>query len=142
MYVPVANGLIWTVKLKVTLALAGRSTVVARAPMPLVSPETLPPPLLPANAQLAAMVPAGSGSETLAPVTVFRPVVADRDRVGVGRARHHRRVAVGLGDRQVSRHVNLLPLASSAARLLLLTFAKVAIAITAKISAQAWFGVR
>src|SRR5690242_14062742 len=29
---PVAEGLIWTVKLKVTVALTGRSTVVARAP--------------------------------------------------------------------------------------------------------------
>ena len=44
--VPVANGLIWFVKLKVTLAPAGRSTVVASAPMPLLAPETLPPPLL------------------------------------------------------------------------------------------------
>ena len=32
---PVAEGLTRTVKVKVTLALAGRSTVVARAPLPL-----------------------------------------------------------------------------------------------------------
>ena len=32
---PVAVGLTWTVKVKVTLAPVGRSTVVARAPLPL-----------------------------------------------------------------------------------------------------------
>src|SRR6516164_907658 len=55
--VPVADGLIWTVKVKVTLAPTGRSTVVARAPLPPVGPLTLPPPLLAVVVQLAAVPP-------------------------------------------------------------------------------------
>src|SRR5262245_10811318 len=71
---PVADGSTWTVKLKVTVALAGRFTVVARGPLPLAGPVTLPPPVLPANSQLAAVTPAaGSGSEMAAPVTAAGP---------------------------------------------------------------------
>src|SRR5262245_16814601 len=72
---PVAAGLTWTVKVKLTLAPAGRSTVVARAPPPLAGPLTLPPPVAPANAQEAAVAPAGRGSETLAPVTSLGPAL-------------------------------------------------------------------
>src|SRR6476469_2627038 len=70
---PVAEGSIWTVKVKVTVALTGRLTVVARAPVPLAGPLTVPPPLLAANAQVAAMTPAGSESDTVAPVTALGP---------------------------------------------------------------------
>src|SRR6476646_3479532 len=70
---PVAEGLTRTVKVKVTLALAGRSTVVARAPVPLLGPVTTPPPLLAVAVQVAAMTPAGSGSDTLAPLTALGP---------------------------------------------------------------------
>src|SRR5689334_7329284 len=70
---PVAAGLTWTVKLKVTLAPAGRSTVVARAPGPPDGPLTAPPPVAPANAQLAAVAPAGRGSDTPAPLTALGP---------------------------------------------------------------------
>src|SRR4029450_3387554 len=59
---PVAAGSIWTVKVKVTVAPAGRSTVVARAPLPPDGPVTLPPPVWLANAQVAPLAPAGSGS--------------------------------------------------------------------------------
>src|SRR5262245_54290426 len=72
---PVALGLIVAVKLKVTLALTGRFTVVAKAPLPLAGPETLPPPVLPVAVQVPAVTPAGSGSETAAPVTAFGPVL-------------------------------------------------------------------
>ena len=72
---PVALGLIAAVKLKATLALTGRFTVVARAPLPFWGPVTLPPLVLPVNVQLAAVTPAGSGSETLAPVTGLGPVL-------------------------------------------------------------------
>ena len=72
---PVAEGLTRTVKVKVTLALTGRSTVVARAPVPLVGPVTVPPPLLAVAAQVAAVTPAGSGSDTLAPVTALGPLL-------------------------------------------------------------------
>ena len=71
--VPVAEGLIWTVKVKVTLALTGRSTVVARVPVPLAGPVTVPPPLLAVAVQVAAVTPAGKGSDTLAPVTALGP---------------------------------------------------------------------
>src|SRR4051812_4896432 len=63
--VPVAEGSTWTVKRKVTVALTGRSTVVARGPLPLLSPVTLPPPLLAVAVQVAAVAPAGRGSDTL-----------------------------------------------------------------------------
>src|SRR4051812_24808159 len=72
---PVAEGSICTVKVKVTVALTGRSTVVARAPVPLLGPETLPPPLLAVSVQLAAVTPAGSGSDTLAPLTALGPLL-------------------------------------------------------------------
>src|SRR4029077_11123860 len=71
--VPVAEGSICTVKVKVTVALTGRSTVVARAPLPLLGPVTLPPPLLAVSVQVAAVTPAGRGSDTLAPVTALGP---------------------------------------------------------------------
>src|SRR5579883_1899667 len=70
---PVAEGSIWTVKVKVTLALTARSTVVDRAPAPLVGPVTVPPPLLAVVVQVAAVTPAGKGSDTLAPVTALGP---------------------------------------------------------------------
>src|SRR5262245_59158332 len=71
--VPVAAGSTWTVKLKVTVALRGRSTVVARPPLPLVGPVTAPPPLLVVAVQLAEVTPAGRGSDTPAPVTALGP---------------------------------------------------------------------
>src|SRR5262245_987116 len=70
---PVAAGLAWTVKVKVTVAPAGRLTVVARAPLPLLGPLTLPPPVSPANAQVPPVAPAGRGSDTLAPVMALGP---------------------------------------------------------------------
>src|SRR5262245_40987689 len=70
---PVADGSTWTVKAKVTAALTGRSTVVARAPVPLAGPVTAAPPLSPVTVQLADVTPAGRGSDTLAPVTVLGP---------------------------------------------------------------------
>src|SRR5262245_27756382 len=73
--VPVAEGSIWTVKVKVTWALTGRSTVLARAPLPLDGPVTAPPPLLPVAAQLAEVTPAGTGSDTLASVTALGPAL-------------------------------------------------------------------
>src|SRR5262245_10284014 len=72
---PVATGLIWTVKVKVTLAPTGRSTVVARAPVPALGPLTLPPPLLAVVVQAAAVTPAGRLSSTLAPVTATGPAL-------------------------------------------------------------------
>src|SRR6516225_7329000 len=62
---PVALGLIVVANVKLTLALTGRFTVVVRAPLPLVGPETLAPPLLAVANQVAA----------LAPVTVLGPVL-------------------------------------------------------------------
>src|SRR5262245_56716421 len=73
--VPVAEGAIWTVKVKVRLALAGRSTVVARAPVPLLGPETLPPPLLAVAVQVATVTRAGCESDRLAPVTSLGPLL-------------------------------------------------------------------
>src|SRR5262245_63035595 len=73
--VPVAEGSICTVKVKVTVALTGRSTVVARAPVPLDGPETLPPPLLSVAVQIAVVTPAGRGSDMLAPVTALGPLL-------------------------------------------------------------------
>ena len=61
--------------MKVTVAPTGRSTVVARAPVPLAGPVTLPPPVAPANAQPAPVTPAGRGSDTLAPVTALGPAL-------------------------------------------------------------------
>src|SRR5262245_12298002 len=73
--VPVAEGSIWTVKVKVTLALTGRSTVVARVSLPLVGPVTVPPLLLAVAVQVAEVTPAGRGSDTLAPVTGLGPLL-------------------------------------------------------------------
>ena len=73
--VPVAAGSIWTVKVKVTVAPTGRLTVVARAPVPLLGPVTLPPPVAPANAQVAAVTPAGRGSDSAAPVAALGPAL-------------------------------------------------------------------
>src|SRR5256885_370549 len=70
---PVALRLMVGVNVKVTLGLTGGSGVVAGAPLPLAAPETLPPPVKPVAAQVAPMTPAGSGSETLAPVTALGP---------------------------------------------------------------------
>src|SRR5262245_13354777 len=72
---PGAAGPTWTVKVKVTVALTGRSTVVARAPLPLAGPLTLPPPLLAVAVQVAAVTPAGKGSDTVAPVTALGPAL-------------------------------------------------------------------
>src|SRR5258708_1078234 len=72
---PGAGGLTWTGKVKVTVALTGRSTVVARPPVPLTGPVTTPPPLLAVATQLAAVTPAGSASDTLAPVTALGPAL-------------------------------------------------------------------
>ena len=49
--------------------------MVARAPLPLVGPVTAPPPLLPVDAQVAAVAPAGRGSDTVAPVTALGPAL-------------------------------------------------------------------
>src|SRR5262249_56640969 len=73
--VPVAEGLTWTVKVKVTVALTGKSTLVASAPLPPVGPLTAPPPLLAVATQLPPLAPAGSGSDTLAPLTSLGPVL-------------------------------------------------------------------
>src|SRR5579884_457168 len=73
--VPVAEGSIWTVKVKVTLALTGRSTLVDKAPPPSVGPVTMPPPLLSVSVQVAAVTPSGRGSDTLAPATALGPVL-------------------------------------------------------------------
>src|SRR5262245_14656195 len=72
---PVAEGLTWTVKVKVTVAPGGRVMVVARAPVPLAGPVTLPPPVAPANAQVAAVAPAGRASDRAAPVAVLGPAL-------------------------------------------------------------------
>src|SRR6186713_735283 len=71
---PVAEGLTRTVKVKVMVAPAGRLTVVARAPVPLLGPLTVPPPVLAVAVQVALLTPAGSGSDTVAPVTALGPV--------------------------------------------------------------------
>src|SRR3954452_7959435 len=73
--VPVAEGLTWTVKVKVTVALTGRSTVVARAPAPLAGPVTLPPPVAPRNAQVPPVTPTGRGSDNVASVTALGPAL-------------------------------------------------------------------
>ena len=43
--------------------------------MPLLGPVTVPPPLLSVCVQLAAVAPAGRGSDTLAPVTALGPLL-------------------------------------------------------------------
>src|SRR5262245_60934690 len=71
---PVTLGLIVVVNVKVTLALTGRLTVVAKAPLPLVGPVTVLP-LLVVDVQVAALAPAGSASKTLTPVAALGPVL-------------------------------------------------------------------
>src|SRR5579875_2250046 len=71
---PVAVGSIWTVKLNLRVAPTGTLIVVSRAPVPLVGPETLPPPSARTNAQFAEVTPAGSGSDSVAPVTLLGPL--------------------------------------------------------------------
>src|SRR5262245_23239481 len=71
---PVTLGLIVVVNVKVTLAPAGRSTVVARAPAPLLGPVTLLPPVV-VDVQVALLAPAGSASKTLTPLTAMRLVL-------------------------------------------------------------------
>src|SRR5689334_17510913 len=73
--VPVAAGSICTVKRKVTVAPAGRLTVVARAPVPLPGPLTLPPPVALTNVQVAAAAAVGRGSATPAPLTALGPAL-------------------------------------------------------------------
>src|SRR5262245_8172915 len=71
---PVAVGSICTVKLKLTLAPTGRLTVVDRAPVPLVGPVTVPP-LVSVTVQVAAVTPADSGSNTVAPLAALGPAL-------------------------------------------------------------------
>src|SRR5262245_14283706 len=68
--VPVAVGLMLAEKEKVTLAPTGRSTLVLRAPVPLLGlPEVMaPPPLAPTNVQASLVTPTGVASKTLAPL--------------------------------------------------------------------------
>src|SRR4051794_3009343 len=73
--VPVAAASIATVNVKVTVALTGKLTVLTRPPLPLLGPVTLPPPVALTNVQLPPVAPAGSESETLAPVTALGPVL-------------------------------------------------------------------
>src|SRR5262249_10110680 len=72
---PVAEGLTWIVNVNVPVAFTGRSTVVAKAPAPLVGPVTVPPPLLPVAVQIAAVTPVGKASATLAPLTSLGPAL-------------------------------------------------------------------
>ena len=71
--VPVAAGAMLAVKLKVRVAPVGRSTVVVRAPVPLVAPVTLPPPVWLTNVQVAALTPDAYASDSVAPVTSLGP---------------------------------------------------------------------
>src|SRR5262245_13358455 len=75
--VPVALGLMLAEKEKVTLAPTGRSTCVLRAPVPLLGlPEVMaPPPLAPTNVQVSLVTPAGTASETLAPLATLGPAL-------------------------------------------------------------------
>src|SRR5580765_2429674 len=72
---PVAEESICTVKVKVTVAPTGKSTVVARPPLPPPGPLTAPPPVAPTNAQLPPVAPAGRRSDTLAPLTALGPAL-------------------------------------------------------------------
>src|SRR5262245_8982960 len=75
--VPVAVGLTLAEKEKVTLAPTGRSTLVLRAPVPLLGlPEVIaPPPLAPTKVQASLVTPAGTASETLAPLATLGPAL-------------------------------------------------------------------
>src|SRR4029453_4093028 len=72
---PVAAGLIWPVKVKVMVAPTGRLTGVARAPVPLLGPVTLPPPVAPVKDQVAAVTPTGRGSDSATPVAALGPAL-------------------------------------------------------------------
>src|SRR5262249_51045770 len=72
---PVAAGSIWTVKVKLTVAPTGRPAVAASAPLPPPGPRTAAPPVALANAQLPPVAPAGSRSDTLAPLTALGPAL-------------------------------------------------------------------
>src|SRR5690242_471159 len=71
---PLAFESIEPMKVKVTLAATGRSTVAARAPLPLDGPTTLAPPLV-ADDHNAPMIPTGSRSVTVAPFTALGPLL-------------------------------------------------------------------
>jgi hypothetical protein len=73
--VPVAFGSITPIKLKVTLALAGRFTKAFRVAKPLVGPETLPPLLKPVTPQVTLVRPANGWPKTLAPVRSSGPLL-------------------------------------------------------------------
>jgi hypothetical protein len=64
--VPVALGAIVATTVKVTLAPAGRSTVVAMSPLPLGAAQA-PPPVAPPQVQRAPLSAGGSASTTAAP---------------------------------------------------------------------------
>ena len=73
---PVVNdGLTRTVKVKTTAPPTGRSTVVARGPLPMAGPVTLPPPVLPVASQELPVMPSGRESKTVAPVTASEPLL-------------------------------------------------------------------
>src|SRR5262249_60417948 len=65
--VPVAAGSTWTVKLKVTVALTGRSAGGAKGPVPPLGPVTVPPPLLAVVTPGGGGTPARRGAETPGP---------------------------------------------------------------------------
>ena len=75
--VPVALALILAEKEKVTLAPTGRSTLVLRAPVPLLGlPDVMaPPPLPPTNTQVSLVTPTGVASKTLAPLETLGPLL-------------------------------------------------------------------
>src|SRR5690349_20657851 len=75
--VPVAVGLMLAEKEKVTLAPTGRSTLVLKAPVPLLGlPELIaPPPLAPTKVQKSLVTWAGMASKTLAPVEALGPLL-------------------------------------------------------------------
>ena len=49
--------------------------MVASAPLPLVAPVTLPPPVALTNVQVAPVTPVASGSDSVAPVTSLGPAL-------------------------------------------------------------------
>src|SRR5260370_915189 len=75
--VPVALALMLAEKEKVTLAPTGKSTLVLRAPLPLLRlPELMaPPPVAPTKVQLSLVTPAGTASLTLAPLATLGPLL-------------------------------------------------------------------
>ena len=97
--VPVADGLIWAIAVKVTVPPGNRSTVVAILPVP--------PGWADAGPGRGHGRPAGGGDSRREKVGDAGPddgvgaVVGDDDGVGVDAARHDARRAVGLGDGQI-----------------------------------------